>query len=118
MEPYMPACETHGSRSQTLYRVSAAAGAARESGAILHRYNLHPSESGLMLQRQDDGQVKQDRLTVHKVSELNLRRTYGIFVSVLNGREQDRTAVGRGDPRGERLPGGGVSARNWLPVAV
>lgn len=69
-----------------------------------------PSNSGLILQRQDDQGLKQDRLTVRRVSELSLAGA--------RQRKQGGAAVRRGDPRGDWVPGGRVPACGGMPVAV
>ncbi len=79
-----------------------------------------PSQSGLILQRRNDaGQVVQDRLTVGRVSEAGTgQRASCVPIGMLDGREQSRAPIRRGDTRRERLPGGRISTRHWLSVAV
>ncbi|KID95310.1 TPR Domain containing protein, partial [Metarhizium majus ARSEF 297] len=48
-----------------------------------------PSNSGLILQRQDDQGLKQDRLTVRRVSELNLAGARIAYLSACSTRRRD-----------------------------
>lgn len=76
-----------------------------------------PSDSGLILQRCEGGQAEQDQLTVRRVGAEPVERATGVPVGVLNGGEQGGEAIGRGDPCGERVSGGRLSACGRLPLA-